>query len=251
MRIQEPTMLAWTLTVMLCSSGALTGCAAERDSRPPDALRQEIRELNARADELQADGREAEAREVRRRADELRQQAGRQTPRRIERDGPDARADLPRERERLMNQLEELRRDGKKEEAAEVQRRIQRIERVMEEQPMRGRPSGPAQRDFRGPQPSERAIGGEPGRPEDMRNRRHHVEVALEHLRAAGLHDVAEHLARELDRRFEGRPGDGESDQPMERVGAELRRLRAEMEELRAQMRQMHAEKENRPREGR
>jgi hypothetical protein len=68
-----------------------------------------------------------------------------------------------------------------------------------------------------------------------------HIRQAMEHLRAAGMGDLAERVGQECKRRLEAdrsrevRPAAG---------GSEVEQLRAELQELRQQVRKLSAERE-------
>lgn len=152
--------------------------------------------------------------------------------------GPQPDRDRPRpDRERLAGRLEELKRaigrlmeEGKRDEANRLEREAHEILQLLKQEPRgpRDRPPAPA---------------------EDLQRRIHHVKVAIENLHAAGLHDVAERLAQDLDRRiaehrerFGGLP---EPPRPPERregpqpPGPVVEELRGQMHELRREVEEL------------
>jgi hypothetical protein len=86
------------------------------------------------------------------------------------------------------------------------------------------------------------------GPPPDMEGRLKHIREAVGHLHAAGLHDIAENVARMAERMRQGDRPDGP---PPERGGdarrpaPELDGLRREIQELREAVRGLKAEKGN------
>lgn len=134
--------------------------------------------------------------------------------------------ELRRERAQLLEKLERVRQqEGQQEAVADLKRRIAKIDGRMGELD-RNRPSGEQRR---------------PGDAE-MRERIEHLSIAIEHLRAAGLPDPAEQLARvreEMMRKAGGRPGPGP-----EALAPEIRRLRAELDEVRQNLRQLNEKME-------
>jgi len=79
-----------------------------------------------------------------------------------------------------------------------------------------------------------------------MERRIHHLRVAVENLHAAGLHDQAEMLARQLERMMHGGPGPDRPHPEMRPMGPPpegpermIHELRGQVEELRHQMEEM------------
>jgi hypothetical protein len=178
-------------------------------------------QLEERARDLKEAGRHEEARIAMQEARELRAQ--------VERRGPGGlpeqeRQQLRQRRQELLRELDELRATGNEAEAASVKERILALERAAER-----RPGVRAER----PTPER---GPERPEPREMRERRlHHVEVAIENIHAAGLHEVAEKLGEELRRQPE----------PMDRMQrgffpADRPRIAAEVERLHAEIRALH-----------
>ena len=99
------------------------------------------------------------------------------------------RQELVRRVDELMEAHERAAREGRPEEAERLLREAEEIRRDLERRPDRDRPDGPP--------PEER---------EEMERRVHHVRVAVENLHAAGLHEQAEQLAREMEHLLRGRP---------------------------------------------
>jgi len=234
-----------------------------RDDGPPperreaeallDRLHQEQNELQRRAAEIERemrglrDDQDDEARELQRLMADVHAAAER-----VEReiheikqgimDRPDG--PPPEDRERLQRRLEELRREigrlseaGRHEEAERLKREGREIMQALQ-----GRPAPPP-----------------PGPPEDLQRRVQHLQAAIENLHAAGLHEAAEKLSQELERRmgemrerghrppepprppeFRDRPP--QPPHPEEVIGqlrGEVEQLRREMNELRGMLREL------------
>jgi DNA repair exonuclease SbcCD ATPase subunit len=89
-----------------------------------------------------------------------------------------------------------------------------------------------------------------------MERRLHHMEIAIENLHAAGLHDVAQRLEQQLRHHLEQMEPRARArgvEPAIDRLGEELRRVRAELEELRANLHELrqHIGELHRDREGR
>ena len=163
--------------------------------------------------------------------------------------------------ERLKHKIEELRREGKNEEAE----RLERHAREMFAQ-HRGNPQG---------EHREGASGGSPGA--NQGERAAHLSEAAKHLNAAGIH-VSPEMLEKLGRHFEGKkherphfspgaqgssgqhpggmpghqgvspqggPGPG-AGSPMEAMHNEIRTLARQVQELRAMIQQQHGGMPNR-----
>lgn len=102
--------------------------------------------------------------------------------------GNPERRELRRQLETSRRELGELESLGREAEAREVRDRIGNLERRLDRLNREGRDSG-----NRGPRsgPSEG--------PTPRQGKIEHVRVAIDHLHAAGLHDVADRLSRELE----------------------------------------------------
>lgn len=197
---------------------------APPDQPPPQALIQRAEQLEQEARELKGLGRHeaakgamAQAEEVRTWVARLNEGGERPTP------FDPRNRELRRERARLQGELKELTDAGKGDEAAEIRQQLGRLEqelRSIGEPPREGRPPRNRGRE------EGRAI--ESAGPQD---RLQHLEAAIDHLRAAGMPDVAERLARERERLMNQR---GPSAAP-----AEMRELRNELNELRREVRQL------------
>ena len=137
-------------------------------------------------------------------------------------------------------------RDGQDAEARELRGAMEQVRQQMQRIEAMIRESQP------GPEQPR-----QPG--EEMERRLNHLRVAIENLRAAGLHDAAEHLQREAEnlmRAFrEGRPGEPDRpehpehrEQPphpeqlegvIREMHGQMQQMRREMEEMRNQIRHL------------
>jgi uncharacterized protein YukE len=184
-------------------------------------LQKEAAEIRHKLESLK-DGQDAEARELKGALE------------RIERQMHELQAALgPRpdapNRERVQARLEELKaaihraaEAGRRDEAERLEREAHELMRMLEQRP--------------GDRP--------PGAPEgaDMERRMQHLRVAIENLRAAGLHEPAEALARQAEGLMRGRavPGPHPEAGPRPEGAPHLERavqdLSRQMEEMRRQM---------------
>jgi len=153
----------------------------------------------------------------------------------------------PHEREQMMRHLEEIKREigrlseaGKHDEAERLKREGHEIM-----QRLQGRPGPPP------PAP--------PRVPEEVERRIRHLQVAIENLHAAGLHEAAERLAQEMERRMaefregprrgpgpprppehrEGPPQPPHPEQVIGQLRGEVEQLRREMNELRQMLKEL------------
>lgn len=127
--------------------------------------------------------------------------------------------------DKAMAELKELRAAGKDEQALVVKRRIQELEMQLEQ----------AQRD-RVPPPGEppRPREGQripPGEPDTQRLR--HLEIAIDNLHAAGMHELADRLALQTKGPRENPPDPRRPGAPRLGAAVEIQRLQAEIQELR------------------
>jgi hypothetical protein len=85
------------------------------------------------------------------------------------------------------------------------------------------------------------------GPPPDMEGRLKHIREAVAHLHEAGLHDIAENVARMAERMRQGDRPDGPPPErgDARRPGPELEGLRREIQELREAVRGLKAEKKD------
>lgn len=143
-----------------------------------------------------------------------------------------------RERAELTAWLERLRAEGRREEAALLQKHIRQLDRRIAQSRLRPPPHVPL-----GP-PTPK---GWPG--PDTVARQHHLQAAIDNLRAAGLPEVAERLERAREDLLwrKGLPGP----ELAERVREEIQRLRAELEEVRQHLRRLEERLERAPRPAR
>jgi hypothetical protein len=209
--------------------------AAESESQM-----ERIETLERQAQRLKAAGEGEKARQLMREAEELRAKTPREGR---DRDlpGPEAleerRTDLKRKLKELQGDLKELRQAGRQDAAAKAEQQIGRIE---EELARLSRPEGVVKRPDR-PTPPERPDLARPQGPE-WEKRRHHLELALDNLRAAGMPELADRIAAQAKSqpRELARP-----EAPLlrraEAAREELQRMRAELQELRQMVRELHA----------
>ena len=197
----------------------------------------ELIELEGRALELQValhvlpKGQEERAEHIRRELEEIEEHVGR-----IKREHPDPPPEVVREAKNLrLDQLRHaigrLREAGKPDMAGRMEREArelaEQIERELRERPDRPRPEGE----------------------EEVRHA--HVRAALENLHAAGLHELAEKLAREIEGMHGERPPErprpmGLPEEPppnpgdvgpvVEELRGQVHEMRREMEELRGML---------------
>jgi len=147
------------------------------------------------------------------------------------------------ERERIRQKVEELKGALHRAREASNREEMERIEREMREL-LRAAGRIP-----------DRPPAGPPEAREDMERRAHHVRMAIENLRAAGLHDMAERLAREMgrlarerpdrpgregpprpERRPDAPPSEPREGPPPERLQHAIEELHGQVNELRRQM---------------
>jgi len=220
----------------------------DMDRKAPERAeaKAKMERLHAELKELQAAGKMDRAAEVKERLAQLEREfakPGEPKPGRPKALGAEAKLD------QLRGELKELQAAGKMDRAAEVKERLEQLEREFAKprEPKPGQPKAERRIEVRVERLIER--GEEPVRGPEARaeweRRRHHLEVALDNLRAAGLPELAERLAQGAERlralrpggpleRFRGlepRPGPGpEGPGP---ALAQVRELRAEIAELR------------------
>jgi hypothetical protein len=209
----------------------------------PEGLRRQAAELQEQVDDLKAAGRHEEAMRLQREIEELRRlaaelRADRNRERRVERPDQVQPERRPvQERERM--EREERFRAMHHAEVAELKHEIMRLR-----EELAARSPRPPERRFDAPRrhPGERDFAPPPfaADREERERRIHHVEVAIENLHAAGLHDMAERLAHELQRRHESIADPIPPAEAMERVTHELHELRHQLEEVRANLRELH-----------
>ncbi len=240
--------------VALITAASLSGVArAQAQETPqPDQQREKSRQLEEKARDLKASGRHDEARDLMNQAEALRAEAGRSE----ENAGPEQpapqdnrkREDLKGQHKKLLAQLEELRSAGTEPKQAEIKAQIRKIEQEL----ARGEPSSPGMDKDRS---ARRQPGKRPGQPQggggpDRERQREHLKIAIENLHAAGMHDVADRLARRMEMGPQpegpkpgapGPRGDGGPGRVGERGGPQndVNGMRAELMELRQAIREM------------
>ena len=220
-------------TIGLATAGVtLFSCSALAQDPKPEQDQPQSKKLERKAEDLQADPRAVEAGKVRRDPDEVQAEADR-----LDKDQPakgkakDKRwIEAKRELRKAQEALQDLREGGKEAEAAEVERRVKKLEAKLER--LERAPEGDRgdEPEWGGPRPP----GEGPPEMAEMERRLRHLKVAVENLHAAGMHDVADKLTREGERmrRELGEDARAGLRGPMP-PGPELERLHAEMQELR------------------
>lgn len=183
--------------------------AEQREMR--DAVKERLGAMRGEIAELREQGHHDEAKRLARKA---RQLAG------------EHQADAPRLEKRvddLRRQAEELHDRGAHEDAEHLERKARELAERLESDPRRG---------------------GDRGAAEELGRRIHHLEIAIENLRAAGMHEPAEHLERQLNElrrareQHAQRAERAERDRPqadghLAELHHTVRDLRAEVQELR------------------
>jgi hypothetical protein len=220
--------------VFVASAGGVGGAESE-----PQDLRVKAERLRQEAEELKRDGKVGRALELRREAEELSAEAEKQQQKvaRL----PQRNQPRPQENRRQLEQAlaepKDLRPSGKEEKAMKMQRRVQELERTLARfdgpstEPGGFPPEPPRGRNFRRP------AGGEA----EMQ-RLKHLEIAIENLHAAGMHEVAERLTQQAQgMRQNFRPAEGPRRQPIRRAEGELEGLRDEIRDLRQAVRELRA----------
>ena len=200
----------------------------------PDEADEQSQHLGRELDEIQHAARRVEQ--------ELAEARGGDLPRRegeaVEHPEELLRA-MAREREELMElgrnvmrELEQFKRSGDEAAAREAAEKLERIKREVAGLEARAR-EFQARREGPGPHRP-------PGPPEEVERRMHHLRVAADNLRAAGLHEQAERLMREAEGivRDSGRPDRPELP-PVEHLERALHDMHRQMDEMRGQMEEM------------
>jgi len=188
----------------------------------PDEIRVETEKLMDRARQAKSEGRADEAEELVRKAKQLQGEL---------REGGEKRRPDIEKMERAKREMDELRKAGRADEAANIERRM--VERRFAELNARG---------------AAKSEGGE--------DRVRHVRQAIEHVRAAGLPEVAEHLEQIAQKLAAGESREGgnaapESEQlkhAIHDLQSGLKGLHAEVQQLRQQLEESRAQaKKNSP----
>lgn len=242
--------LVWTLAsviLVVCVTTAAWSSEA-------DELRAKAKAVQKEADQAAKDGRGEEAEKLSRQVKELLQAAQQHEPKSAK--ASNREDELHQQLKGLAEKLEHAEKTKNKEAHVELQKHRAAMEReLVELREHRERKSGPK---HTGKHPPEAV--------EETGLRIKHIRVAVENLNAAGLHDVAEELAKKADvmeREFhqaheqtakqQSSPKKGQhaepnakhsepgrkhapADEPNEDLRNELKRLRAEFNELREEI---------------
>jgi hypothetical protein len=199
------------------------------EEQGPDELRNQIHKLEQKAQALKADGKMEEAKEVAREAAELREKiVHKEKKRHMDSScGGERRRDMIMKKlEQSRNELKELREAGNEDKAAEMRKRIQLLEESLEKS---------------GRRPEGERYNAERADRDSAERRIQQVREAADHLREAGLNDIAEKLVWEAERKQREMCGEGDERRGEAVAGRELDQLRAELQELRQVVRQLNA----------
>ncbi len=239
-RTHTHRLLRW-LPALALAGMTFTVCA---DSPRAEDLREKAAALEQKARDLKADGHGEEAlqvmaemRELQARADKLDQAA----PGNREQ-GMAERAAMKEKLAKLQAEAQELRAAGKLDRAAELKKRALELQRVLEESADR-----PPMRQPGMQEPKPGRLPGPPPEAGEARQRLRHLQVAIDNLHAAGLHDAAERLAQEKERmmdrmRAEAGPGP-EMREQMDRLQNQIQELRRAVEDMRGQLEELRRER--------
>jgi len=152
---------------------------------------------------------------------------------------------LRREAAELEAKARELKESGRNDEAMRVQREAEELRIVADRRQAeisRDRPVEPERRRQMEQQQERRrqsqmeARPAEPEAPEEWERRIHHAEVAVDNLHAAGLHEMAERLERELGAWRERLERQVRKSQPADQLADHVRELHQQVDELRQQV---------------
>lgn len=231
------TSLAWGWALVFLM---LINCLIYAQQPSPEALRDKASQYEMKARDLKAEGRHDEARKLMQEVEVMRDKAQQiesgVPPERLE--SPNAaqsRRELKQRREQLLFELEELRAAGNEAEAVKLKEKILQIERQLEKRPASENIADLAKRKARRQVPA-RLNGPMP----EIEQRMEHVQTAIGHLHAAGLHDIAERLQQDREqirRRFEAErriPNQGPDGM------FEIEELREQIRELRQAVKELH-----------
>jgi outer membrane murein-binding lipoprotein Lpp len=217
-------------TVGAVAAGLVLFAAGALAEEPgPDQVRDQIRKLEQKAQDLKMDGKMEDAKAAAGEAAELRNKIARMERERHQESvaADERRRDAMKQKlEQSRAELKELREAGKEEQAAEVQKRINYIESALAN-PDR-RPDGNA------------GSASQPDRAE-IERRLQHMREAAAHLREAGINDIAEKLTQEAGRIQQQLRGGGDERRGAASSGAEIEKMRAELQELRQAVRLLNA----------
>lgn len=233
-------LLCW-LAVLALSGLTYLACA---DSPRAQALREKAAAMEQKARDLKADGHGEQAQQVMAEVRELLACAGKmeQAAPGDREQGMAERVAMKQELAELQAEVRELRAAGKLDQAAEVKQHALELQRVLEETADRPPMKRP---ELQGPRPGERP-GPMPPEAVEMQQRLRHLQVAIDNLHAAGLHEPAERLAQEKERmmdRMRADAGPGrEMREQMERLQNQIQELRRALEDLRGQFEELRRE---------
>lgn len=206
----------------------------------PAEMRERAAQLEEKARDLKAAGRHDDAQRVVAEIREIQQVLARM---REERGGERDRGMAPPElRDRLgrvHRELERARAEGRADDVRGLEEKAGDLERALAE---RNRPAG-ARGVPRGDRP-ERGVS--PERQEMAARRLEHLHIAMEHLRQAGLPEIAEQIAQraeQLQRRLEGARRGQEEGRPLEvRIKEQFERVQHVLEVLNSRLERLEQE---------
>ncbi len=237
--MMQKTLKAMVLAMLLGGSGTLRASEADELRNRAKAIREAAAMLAERGQADVAERLEREARELSREADRREDGARRDIPRR----------DLERQIGRLKGRLQNL--QAKKQTAldvrvsdhvlAEFREQIEETERELHALQERLDGGGEPRREF---EAHDRKI-------EEAARRVHHIRVAAENLKAAGIHDLAmkltekaEILEREVREARERLAREVHHPERPDLQDAEIRELRRQNDRLHAEIRELRRERE-------
>ncbi len=221
---------ACILAGLACMLSVASMLAADPDSQD---LRAKAERLQREAQELKAQGKDEAANDMMRQVDDLRAQAAK-----LQQRAPAERPERQRAARELRAQLDKAQAElqdlpvaGQEQQALKARRRVEELQIQLERIARPG--------DDRLPPPRERN-GGQmpPASPERQRLR--HLEIAIDNLHAAGMHELADNLARQVEQIRAGEPRFGGPGARGMQPGREMERLRAELQELRQNLRELN-----------
>jgi len=233
------------VAAVLMTGGAAVSILPASAAQPePAQLREKAQDLERKAQALKADGQPDKAMQLMQEVRELRGQAERMEPGQFPK-GPidQRRQELKRKLSNSMAELNELRAAGKEAEAAEAKQRVVKLQEELAR--LNPQPTGDKPKPREGLAPRKDAPGSPKAPPEEMaalEQRLRHLQVAVDNLHAAGMHEPADQLAKQAEmmrQRLRAAPSPGMRDRGQPEGNNE--RLRAEIEELRQAIRELRA----------
>jgi len=243
---------SWRCSLAATALWALLGnnpCQAVADDQPAekspsaatdrDKLHQQLQSMSQRIQQLEKDGKHDEAERLKREAKEL---YTKMSPHRPEAGPPGSNPSNP-EREKLRQhwlslrqKVEQLKKEGRHDEAEHLKREVQEIQADLYPRPPEA--GSPASRR---PQTSSR----------EMEAKLQHLRAAAENLRAAGFGEQADNITKMMQR-LQGEAREGSRPRPesppreIMELRSEVQQMRREMQELREQLKRLIEQQGNR-----